>query len=298
MAMSMQQIASLLCDAPPRLNIKSRKRRQAPAQPAESDLEQRLSCIPGALASRFLGGISLCQVWTLCHEGSSAQSTNGVFRTQRIGAALYDPTLAPFRQDCCDVGVPQNLAGMLATTWACGALAIVQKLNVMPSSLHPCNKLLAGGVADLISELAYIPVYDLRSQTPSVVACLEVMVAAVADSTFLANIITTASDLLSGYALSLSKPVPAPAPSATPAPAFDTPFRAVADAYEYAATSGKASPAGGAPPLAPADSGSSVDSCPAPGTPDAARPMFARPSMVRVGTRRSLELPPQRMDTC
>ena len=261
MAMSMQQIASLLCDAPPRLNIKSRKRRQAPAQPEQSDLEQRLSCIPGALASRFLGGISLCQVsrsccplrpyqhrctaapwtvlaqthgllqaaeptaasfgpkrvsamrglhqmnfslscktplrlklprgstpgrsatqssdmhiqcrdsavvwaarrrrqaarrrgclalscrefgrssghdlirdgrgqclaqqamrprlptacccnsivivgwlpqqvWTLCHEGSGAQSTNtGVFRTQRIGAALYDPTLAKFRQD-------------------------------------------------------------------------------------------------------------------------------------------------------------------------------------------------------
>ena len=66
MAMSMQQIASLLCDAPPRLNIKSRKRRQAAAQPAESDLEQRLSCIPGALASRFLGGISLCQVSRSC----------------------------------------------------------------------------------------------------------------------------------------------------------------------------------------------------------------------------------------
>ena len=81
MAMSMQQIASLLCDAPPRLNIKSsRKRRQAPAQPEQSDLEQRLSCIPGALASRFLGGISLCQVCCSCcpqavpaplHGGSS-----------------------------------------------------------------------------------------------------------------------------------------------------------------------------------------------------------------------------------
>lgn len=56
-------------------------------------------------------------------------------------------------------------------------------------------------MADLVSELAYIPVYDLRSGCPSVVACLEVMVAAVADSTFLANIITTASDLLSGYAV-------------------------------------------------------------------------------------------------
>ena len=104
--------------------------------------------------------------------------------------------------------------------------------------------------------------------------------------------------LLHALQLSLSKPNPAPAPAATPAPAFDTPFRAVADAYEYAAGKGKASPATGAPPLAPADSGSSVDSCPAPGTPDAARPMLARPSMVRVGTRRSLELPPQRMDAC
>ena len=46
------------------------------------------------------------------------------------------------------MGVPQNLAGMLATTWACGALAIVQKLSVMPSSLHPCNKLLAGALTD------------------------------------------------------------------------------------------------------------------------------------------------------
>jgi hypothetical protein len=66
---------------------------------------------------------------------------------------------------------------------------------------------LAGGVADLVSELAYIPVYDLRSPSPSVVACLEVMVAAVADSTFLANIITTASDLLSGYAVRILLPL-------------------------------------------------------------------------------------------
>ena len=67
MAMSMQQIASLLCDAPPRLVVKSRKRRPTspPSQP-QTDLEQRLSCMPGALASRFLGGISLCQVRLHC----------------------------------------------------------------------------------------------------------------------------------------------------------------------------------------------------------------------------------------
>ena len=40
------------------------------------------------------------QVWTLCQEVNGSHSTNtGVFRTQRIGAALYDPTLAKFRQD-------------------------------------------------------------------------------------------------------------------------------------------------------------------------------------------------------
>jgi hypothetical protein len=67
MAMSMQQIASLLCDAPPRLVVKSRKRRPSPPPPQpQTDLEQRLSCIPGALASRFLGGISLCQVRSDC----------------------------------------------------------------------------------------------------------------------------------------------------------------------------------------------------------------------------------------
>lgn len=52
-------------------------------------------------------------------------------------------------QCSCDAGVAQNLAGMLATTWSGGALAIVQKLNVMPSSLHPCNKLLAGAPSPL-----------------------------------------------------------------------------------------------------------------------------------------------------
>jgi hypothetical protein len=44
--------------------------------------------------------LAAAQVWTLCQEGNASQSTNtGVFRTQRIGAALYDPTLANFRQD-------------------------------------------------------------------------------------------------------------------------------------------------------------------------------------------------------
>jgi hypothetical protein len=66
------------------------------------------------------------------------------------------------------------------------------------------SRVFTGGVADLISELAYIPVYDLRSGSTSVVACLEVMVAAVADSIFLANVITTASDLLSSYAVRIA----------------------------------------------------------------------------------------------
>lgn len=50
-----------------------------------------------------------------------------------------------------------------------------------------------------MSELAYIPVYDLRNPAAGVVACLEVLVSAATDSTFIANIITTAADLLSGY---------------------------------------------------------------------------------------------------
>jgi hypothetical protein len=61
----------------------------------------------------------------------------------------------------CEVGIPQNLAGMLATTWACGALAIVQKLNVMPSSLHPCNKLLAGA-RSLTNPLLWMPQQSMQ----------------------------------------------------------------------------------------------------------------------------------------
>lgn len=66
MAVSMQQVCQLLSitDAPPRLALK--KRRQGRPQPVQqlTTLQQRLSCIPGALASRFLGGIALVQVST------------------------------------------------------------------------------------------------------------------------------------------------------------------------------------------------------------------------------------------
>ena len=50
-----------------------------------------------------------------------------------------------------------------------------------------------------MSELAYIPVYDLRNPDVGVVACLEVMMSTFATQALVANVISHTCDLLTQF---------------------------------------------------------------------------------------------------
>lgn len=187
-------------------------------------LASRLSCIPAALAQRFQPGtLALVQVWTSCLDGrwagvSAAKPGATVFRTQPMGASLSDPALAPFRAACCEGGIVRSAIGMLGKVWSSGALAVVQNVAIIPTSVHPRSKL-NDHMADRVAELAYIPVYDLRQPEAGVVACLEVMMSAFATSALVANVISHTCDLLTQFQLSLGKPAAhPPAVVASPSP--------------------------------------------------------------------------------
>jgi len=94
---------------------------------------------------------------------------------------------------------------MLGKVWSSGALAVVQNVAIIPSSVHPRDKL-EGGLTDRLAELMYIPIYDMRQPDAGVLACLEVAISAAATEALVANIISEAADLLSQLQLALSKP--------------------------------------------------------------------------------------------
>eukprot|EP00208_Stichococcus_sp_RCC1054_P000268 CAMPEP_0206148794 /NCGR_PEP_ID=MMETSP1473-20131121/37437_1 /ASSEMBLY_ACC=CAM_ASM_001109 /TAXON_ID=1461547 /ORGANISM="Stichococcus sp, Strain RCC1054" /LENGTH=396 /DNA_ID=CAMNT_0053546217 /DNA_START=1065 /DNA_END=2255 /DNA_ORIENTATION=- len=192
-------------------------------------LASRLSCIPAALAARFEPGtLALVQVWTSCASSWSAVAKAApasiVMRTQPMGAHLSDPLLAPFRSSSCESGILRSAVGMLGKVWSSGSLAVVQNLSIIPTSVHPRSKL-HDSLVERVSELAYIPVYDLRNPDVGVVACLEVMMSAFATQALVANVISHTCDLLSSFQLSLGKPADSPpAPTALPSPFANVPL--------------------------------------------------------------------------
>lgn len=182
----------------------------------------RLSCIPAALAARFEPStLALAQVWTCCSSWTSitkAQAGALVMRTQPMGAHLSDPQLAPFRALSCQVGIQRSALGMLGKVWGSGSLYVVQNLSIIPTSVHPRNKL-PDVLLERIAESAYIPIFDLRNPSLGVVACLEVMMSSSATQELIANVISHTCDLLSQFQLSLRKPSDHPSvPSALPSP--------------------------------------------------------------------------------
>lgn len=192
-------------------------------------LASRLSCIPAALAARFEPGtLALVQVWTSCVSSWSAVAKAApatiVMRTQPMGAHLSDPLLAPFRSSSCEAGILRSAVGMLGKVWSSGSLAVVQNLSIIPTSVHPRSKL-HDSLVERVSELAYIPVYDLRNPDVGVVACLEVMMSTFATQALVANVISHTCDLLTQFQLSLGKPSDSPpAPTAVPSPFAHAPL--------------------------------------------------------------------------
>jgi hypothetical protein len=221
MMASAQQVFEVKKSGPSQLLLSSPGVSRAQPQRNSVDLRSlplasRLSCIPGALAQRFEPGtLALIQVWTSCMDGrwagvSAAKAGTTVFRTQPVGASLSDPAMAPFRAACCESGIVRSAIGMLGKVWSSGALAVVQNVAIIPTSVHPRSKL-DDNMTERVAELAYIPVYDLRQPEAGVVACLEVMMSAFATSALVANVISHTCDLLTQFQLSLGKPAAHPA---------------------------------------------------------------------------------------
>lgn len=204
------------------LSVSPRSRASTSIDLRSLPLASKLCCLPAALAARFEPStLAVAQVWTCCSNWSSitkAQPGTLVMRTQPMGAHLSDPHLAPFRTFCCQSGIQRSAVGMLGKVWSSGSLAVVQNLAIIPTSVHPRNKL-PDHLLGLISELAYIPVYDLRQPNLGVVACLEVLLSSVAVEETIANVISNTCDLLTQFQLSLCKPpTRPPVPTALPSP--------------------------------------------------------------------------------
>lgn len=111
----------------------------------------------------------------------------------------------------------------MGKVWESGVVQVVQHAGNLPEDAHPMNRLAcaaAGGAAAaaaLLDEVVYLPVYDASPGTPAggVVAVLELMVSPRArDAMVVANLISTASDLMGELGLALSNPAAIQPPKA------------------------------------------------------------------------------------
>ncbi|KAK9820507.1 hypothetical protein WJX72_011094 [[Myrmecia] bisecta] len=179
--------------------------------PAKLTLAEKCQLCFSGLRSKFPAGtLGLVQAWTA--KGGKwtgvckSQSNIEVLQTRSLPYWLEDQALAPFRLQSCQEGITGSALGMMGKVWSTGALQVVQNLAILPSSVHPRNKLQGEAFAN-IAELIYVPVYALAAPQQGVVAVLEVVVSAKAqEAMVVANVISYLSNLLTDMELSISQP--------------------------------------------------------------------------------------------
>lgn len=182
-------------------------------------LSQKLRCLSAALTARFpRGTLAFAQVWVSCtgrvwSGNDKSKLDTVVMRTDAHAACVTDAAFNAFAARSLERGITGSAIGMLGKVWSSGALAVVQNVAIIPSSVHPRDKL-EGGLTERMAELVYIPIYDQAQPDAGVLACLEVAVSAVATEALVANVISEAADLLAQLQLALSKQAPVSSASA------------------------------------------------------------------------------------
>ena len=96
----------------------------------------------------------------------------------------------------------------MGKVWEAGVVQVVQNASNLPNDMHPVNSL-PGERPAAVGEVVYLPVYDALagSTTQGVVAALELMMnPRSTDVMVVANIISTASNIMQALGLALSNP--------------------------------------------------------------------------------------------
>ncbi|KAK9846372.1 hypothetical protein WJX81_002535 [Elliptochloris bilobata] len=179
----------------------------------DAEMGAKLSMLLQAINGRFWQSLALAQVWSSTSDSDALPSSGAkkgqqktVLSTDALPCAINDTGLQQFRVRSCEQGISSAGLGMLGKVWSTGALQVVQNVAIIPQSVHPRNKL-DSSLARLVSELIYIPIYDVALPKDGVQAVLELVVAADAqENQIVGNVISYVSNILDELQLSLAKP--------------------------------------------------------------------------------------------